>query len=147
MKILVLSDSHGMTDMIEEIFLLEQPDAALHLGDYASDLDELKKSRPGGEMYAVRGNCDWRAAAPGRLIKELDGLKLLMVHGHMQQVKTGLERLYFTALEAGADAALFGHTHLPFLQSENGLTLLNPGAAMDGCYALIEDGRFSLKRL
>ena len=45
----------------------------------------------------------------------------------------------------GADIALFGHTHRPFLEEDGGVWYMNPGAARDGRYGVIEmkDGAFT----
>ena len=52
----------------------------------------------------------------------------MLVHGHRQGVKEDLERLYFTALEAGADLVLFGHTHRALHEQEGKVEFLNPGS-------------------
>ncbi|MBP5166139.1 MAG: metallophosphoesterase [Oscillospiraceae bacterium] len=147
MKILIMSDSHGMTEKAEEIILTEKPDLLLHLGDYTRDLDILTERHPELEAHSVKGNCDLRGGTPELLMLRADGMELLLTHGHRQGVKDGLQRLYYTALEKGDDTVLFGHTHAPFLQVRDGLTLLNPGAAADGRYAVIEDGRAELRRI
>ena len=147
MKILVMSDSHGRTEKAEEIILTENPDMLLYLGDCTRDIDMAAEGHPRLEIYSVRGNCDLRSGAPELLTLKADGMTLLLTHGHRQGVKDGLQRLYYTALEKGADTVLFGHTHAPFLQVRDGLTLLNPGAAEDGRYAVIHDGKAELRRL
>ena len=147
MKILILSDSHGMTEKAEKMIMTEKPDMLLHLGDRTRDFDALTEKRPGLEAYAVKGNCDPGSDAPELLMLTADGMKLLMTHGHRQGVKEDLQRLYYTALERGADTVLFGHTHAPFMRVRDGLTLLNPGAAADGRYAVIENGKAELRRI
>ena len=47
---------------------------------------------------------------------------------HRQGVKEDLERLYFTALEAGADLVLFGHTHRSLHEREGKVEFFNPGS-------------------
>jgi putative phosphoesterase len=51
-----------------------------------------------------------------------------------------------------ADVIFVGHTHIPFIRSFNGQTLVNPGSLgqpktgkPDACYAVWEDGRVSLR--
>ena len=147
MKILIMSDSHGMTEKAEDIISAEKPDMLLHLGDHTRDFDLLTQRHPELEGYAVKGNCDLRSDAPELLTLRADGMKLIMTHGHRQGVKEGLQRLYYTALERGADTALFGHTHAALLLERDGVTLLNPGAAADGRYAVIENGKAELRRI
>ena len=146
MNILVFSDSHGDVEAMAELTARWRPDHLLHLGDHFSDMVKLHLRFPEIPMQGVRGNCD-APGSPERLRLTLGGVTMLLVHGHRQGVKEDLERLYFTALESEAELVLFGHTHAPFLQVRDGLTLLNPGAAADGRYAVIEDGRAELRRI
>ena len=51
-----------------------------------------------------------------------------------------------------ADVILVGHTHIPFIRSFNGQTVVNPGSLgqpktgkPDACYAVWEDGQVSLR--
>jgi putative phosphoesterase len=51
-----------------------------------------------------------------------------------------------------ADVILVGHTHIPFIRSFNGRTVVNPGSLgqpktgkPDACYAVWEDGQVSLR--
>jgi hypothetical protein len=43
-------------------------------------------------------------------------------------VKEDLERLYFTALESGAELVLFGHTHRALHEREGKVEFFNPGS-------------------
>ena len=52
-----------------------------------------------------------------------------IVHGHQFDVKYTYEALARCAAARGADAALFGHTHLPDLVQIGGVTLFTPGSA------------------
>jgi putative phosphoesterase len=53
-----------------------------------------------------------------------------MTHGDIYRVKNGLEALVRKALAEKATVALFGHTHTPLVQSEEGVLLVNPGTLM-----------------
>ena len=50
----------------------------------------------------------------------------------------GYMRLCYSALEAEADIALFGHTHMKCKNNYEGLELLNPGAATLGYYGVVQ---------
>ena len=139
MNVLVLSDSHGDVDTMAKLVEAHRPDRVLHLGDHFSDLTKLHLRFPEIPMEGVRGNCD-RPGSPERLRLTLEGVRILMVHGHSQGVKEDLERLYLTALESGADLALFGHTHLPLRTRKGNVGFLNPGSVGRGLpptYALL----------
>ena len=131
MRVLVLSDSHSslrfMWDMIRRLC----PDAIIHLGDHYSDAQSIAEENPDTAVLAVPGNCDMFRAygAPEVLCTELFGARLYMTHGHRHGVKQTLVRLIRDAREAGAQAALFGHTHSPVIAQEDGLWIINPGAS------------------
>ena len=142
MKIGIISDSHGDIANIERAaLLLNSADLILHLGDHASDAREMKKYTD-VPVIAVRGNCDGYGSEPAEIVTSFGGARMLICHGHLLGVKYGLDRLYFRAREANASIALYGHTHHAQADTESGVLLLNPGALMNGRYAMltIEDG-------
>ena len=68
------------------------------------------------------------------------GVKLYMTHGHLHKVKLTQSMLLADARAAGAQAALYGHTHCAECRQEpDGLWVLNPGAGgYGGSVGLIE---------
>jgi len=130
MDILVFSDSHGDVAVMERIVASRRPDRVLHLGDHHADLERLHDRFPEIPMQGVRGNCD--TSGPDSLRLELGPRRLLLVHGHRQGVKEGLERLYFTAVESRIDLVLFGHTHRPLREREGNVEFFNPGSVGRG---------------
>ena len=138
-RVLVLSDSHGFSP--DGILMRAEADgkidAVIHLGDGYHDLDPYRSELP--EIVQVAGNCDFcfSAQADAALVTELYGVRLLLTHGHTLHVRAGTDALVSRALDEGARAALFGHTHTPLMREENGVLLLNPGAAMQGKYAML----------
>ena len=152
-RLLAVSDSHGDAAALERIIAASAkkygvPDAVLHCGDGARDLDRVEDSlralNPGILLYAVRGNCDGGGCAdiPSERVAEFDGTRLFMAHGHRHAVKSTIFVLDDAAREAGCAIALFGHTHVPFMHMASVL-LLNPGCARMGQYLSLElrDGR------
>ena len=143
MKILVLSDSHSGLSFMRRCIQTVKPDAMVHLGDYFEDGTDMAEEFPQIPMHQVPGNCDrYRMIAyhPEQLCYPVGGVKLFMTHGHNQKVKMTLALLKKEAREAGAAAALFGHTHSPYCCQEDGLWLLNPGScsSFGGSAGLIE---------
>lgn len=143
MKILVLSDSHGELAYMQLACEKEKPDWIIHLGDFVSDADALRQACPGPRLLRVAGNCDAYRAEPNIstcLITPVGGLNLYITHGHKLNVKLTLLRLRLAAREAGADIALFGHTHNAYCQVSDGLWMLNPGTCQNsrGSYGVIE---------
>ncbi|MBQ2999526.1 MAG: metallophosphoesterase family protein [Clostridia bacterium] len=109
-KFVIFSDVHGRADRVREL-VSRHRDAStfLFLGDGLRDLDGLDFS-----PVAVCGNCDlFSTDTPEELFLDLGGKKILLMHGHRLSVKSGLDRALAYASARGADALLFGHTHLP----------------------------------
>ena len=132
MRIAVFSDSHGDLRQMRRVTAAQKPDTVFHLGDYTADAEALHDLFPEIPLYSVAGNNDYRAAVPLTLTLEMEGVKLILTHGHTFGVHAGCERLLHYALEQNARAALFGHTHSAFCEEREGVWLLNPGRAADG---------------
>lgn len=144
MKILVLSDSHGRVDRLSRaVELNRDADAIIHLGDGLRDLKYV--DLPDVPIYKVRGNGEDFGAflgsdVPRELFTEIGGVKILMMHGHIYSVKSGIDRAACYAMEKGADLLLFGHTHgaleryipegsdLGFGKAERSIYAFNPGS-------------------
>ena len=128
MKLLVLSDSHGAVDAMRLAVEREKPDGVLFLGDCLRDAELLQESSASLKIETVPGNCDWGSLdEPERLI-ELDGVRILMMHGHTRGVKYDGTRAYYAAKEMGADVLLYGHTHQPLVDYDGTLYIMNPGS-------------------
>ncbi len=127
-KILILSDSHGDLWRIKRILDIEQDfDAVFHLGDLVRDAGFIAKTirKP---VYYVKGNCDGVAKGDYEKTLTIEDVTMTLLHGHRYEVKSSPLTLYLLAKEKGVNIVFFGHTHEPFLQEEDGITLCNPGA-------------------
>ena len=130
MKILVISDTHGNWPLaLRAWHLAMQPDAVIHLGDGGSDAEMLSHILGTG-IIRVSGNCDNGYTEPRELMLEFEGKRLLLTHGDMYGVKSGLTRLEQRGREVGADILLFGHTHHATIITLSGILLVNPGTLM-----------------
>lgn len=142
MRVGVISDSHGYTGRLSTLLMMmeaEGPlDAIIHLGDGYHDLSDLGVPLP--PLYQVAGNCDF-FRSDTRMTVELSGARLLLTHGHYQNVKQNRDQLFAAALDEKVHAALYGHTHIQKMEWRNGLLLLNPGSVMNGCYAILHINR------
>lgn len=145
-RALILSDIHGETTtlrwLLEEVWKQVGPiDAYICLGDGVRDFESaesfIRSRDPNATMYAVKGNNDFARDVPDRLTIHLGGLKIFLTHGHMQRVKSTMDYLISAAREAGADIALYGHTHCADVEYTTPW-LINPGAARDDSCALLE---------
>lgn len=128
MKVLVMSDTHGLYDNLDQVLEKECPcDLIIHLGDI-EDADTYIESVAGCPVEAVRGNNDYFSKLPDEKILVLNNLKILITHGHYYYVDAGMEQLMKEAKGRGVDIVMFGHTHRPVIRSKGELTALNPGS-------------------
>lgn len=126
--ILILSDTHGVKiKMMAAVHRFANADMIVHLGDYSRDADYIR-SLTDKPVYSVRGNCDLSVTDEAEQMLCVDGVKILMVHGHKQGVKSSLLPLGLYAQEKEADVALFGHTHISTQQFYHNVRLYNPGS-------------------
>jgi putative phosphoesterase len=108
------------------------PDAILHGGDIGelAVLEGLGEIAP---VYAVRGNIDTRAAGvPDVLTLEITRddrvvLRILLIHIAVAGPRIRAE-VARRARAAGASLIVCGHSHVPFIGGERGLTVFNPGS-------------------
>jgi putative phosphoesterase len=107
---------------------LKRADLVLHAGDLieASLLDELALYGP---VRAVKGNVDLPGVdLPETLEFDFGGARIAMIHdsGRKEGRRRRLARRF-----PDARVIVFGHSHVPFLEDEDGLLLLNPGSPTD----------------
>lgn len=117
MKIIVVSDSHRNTDVLEQIVHSTNADMYLHAGDSALPETLI---RP---FLSVRGNCDAYPYEISRTV-ELDGLRLYITHGHLFSKK----RIIKTAKTYNCQIAIYGHTHIAEIEKIDDIYLINPGS-------------------
>jgi len=130
-RLLVFSDTHGDSEALAAVleWAKNQPvDAAVFLGDGVSDVVR-SPWRPGG-LKIIRGNSDFDESIrpPDAALLDFAGRRFFLCHGHRYSLGGGFDTLVAAARSHNADAALFGHTHVPFCQTLGGLLLLNPGS-------------------
>lgn len=131
MRILVISDTHGVCDRVYEVYrrLTKQNpiDYIVHCGDYCKDADEIRM-RLGVPVASVRGNCDGGFEENDFSILETEVGNFLITHGHLENVGFSMQNLYYKACENGCIGALFGHTHRAVYTQAGEIYLMNPGS-------------------
>ncbi len=129
MRIVIISDSHRRTGVIDKI-LTAQKDAryVFFLGDNAADIEDFEYLYPDKTFFCVSGNCDFGSMLPSVGVEIINGVKILYTHGHTFGVKYGTQRLLEAALQNGCSLALYGHTHISKIVYEDGLYIVNPGS-------------------
>ncbi len=132
LRILIMSDSHGRNENVELAIAQVREEIGefqmlIHLGD-VGDARELE-SLAGVPCYIVRGNTDYDANLLNANVIEAGGHRIFATHGHLYQVDMRLDLLRFAALENDCDIAMYGHTHVPYLEEDpDDVTILNPGS-------------------
>lgn len=124
----MISDTHGRIDKAVEIYrTLRDIDLIVHLGDHWNDAQKIR-NHLNVPLIGVKGNMDGSFAKDGYHILETGFGRIFLAHGHMENVKSGLENIIYKAESLQCKAAFFGHTHVPLFMEAEGLYLLNPGS-------------------
>lgn len=126
MKILVFSDSHGKTTLMHQIIQKDTWDMILHLGDCFDDFLEIKSCYD-IPMHGVIGNVDYLYEGPVQELLIIEGIRIFITHGHRYRVKHHLLDFRKKIEEERADIALYGHTHIPHVESGK-MIIMNPGS-------------------
>ena len=118
----VISDTHGLVRP-EAVAALRGSDIIIHAGDVGNPamIDQLRGIAP---TFAVRGNIDkgkWAAGLPMTELVEVGELRFFVLHE--------ISQLDFDPVAAGIAAVVFGHSHLPSIETRHGVLFLNPGSA------------------
>lgn len=130
MRIGIVSDSHGDVHVFNG--MLDVPGAAeaelwLHAGDFAPDADDLELLS-GRRVVRVLGNCDlFVDGVYDETVVEVAGHRIFLTHGHLFNVRFDTAMLAEAARTAGADIAVYGHTHIALVEHGD-VTVLNPGS-------------------
>lgn len=103
-------------------------DLVIHAGDFSesSVLEQIKQLNP--RVSAVRGNVDsaeLRALLPERVQLQADGIRIGIIHdAGPANGRLGRMRREFPDCEA----VVFGHSHQPLHEAEDGFQIFNPGS-------------------
>ena len=129
MKILIVSDTHGREQNLEEALKRTgHIDQLIHLGDVEGGEDRIRKLCPDAPVAMIAGNNDYFCDLPSERMFTLGPYRIWMTHGHGYFVYSGTLYLKKEARKKGADIVMYGHTHKPCIEQEEGLTVLNPGS-------------------
>lgn len=125
-RIAVVADSHNLFSRLPlAVEKLGKVDMLFHLGDYAIDAERISDALGGVPFFAVKGNNDVGSVYPEKRIELAEDAWIMLVHGDRFY---NLYQLIHTARENRCGAVLFGHTHVPLLQADGELLIVNPGS-------------------
>ena len=132
-RLAIVADTHSAPHpRTAELLAAIAPDAIVHAGDIGdlSVLDDLAKIAP---VYAVRGNIDTHARdLPDVLLLDIDApgaasFRILLTHIAVYGPKLRAEIAKLAKAEK-ARMVVCGHSHVPFIGVDQGLTVFNPGS-------------------
>ena len=121
-KIGIIFDTHGLLRPEAER-RLAGVDHIIHGGDIGRPeiIDALRRIAP---VTAIRGNVDigdWAVAYPETKIVRLAGRSIYILHD--------LKTLQVDPIARGIDVVISGHSHVPKIETADGVLYLNPGSA------------------
>ena len=123
MKIVVVSDSHGFNERLEEVLRLEpDADCYLHCGDIECSINEYP-------MYqTVQGNNDFYSDFPQQIIVPVQSHNIIAMHGNQFSYVNRINRMAAYAKKEHCDIFCYGRTHVAAIDHVDGVLLLNPGS-------------------
>jgi putative phosphoesterase len=121
-KIGIISDTHGLLRPIAER-RLAGVDHIVHAGDIGRP-DIIDALRRIARVTAIRGNVDtgdWAVAYADTELVRLAERSIYVLHD--------LKTLQINPVERGIDVVISGHSHVPKVDTVDGVLYLNPGSA------------------
>ena len=136
-KLLVISDTHGNIPALKAVLNWAKArippngtiSTAVFLGDGVTDLRPVIAATGFScDWELVKGNNDRGFSIPETAVFDFGGHRFFICHGHRYSLYNGYHALAAAARNTKADAALFGHLHVPVIKQEKDLLLVNPGS-------------------
>ena len=122
-KIILVSDNHGQTAGLQYLRDTYKGNYSfIHCGDA-----ELPDYLLDGFLI-VQGNNDMYQQFPMNRIITLGDHRIYVCHGHRDMFYGQFDMLADRCKELGCDIGFFGHSHVPFDKTVDGVRLLNPGS-------------------
>ncbi len=149
-RVVLVSDNHFNRRVLDYILTKESTaDLYLHCGDSEFTMKELLP------FASVKGNNDYDGSLPRQRFVEIEGHRILVIHGDPFVSYFNDKGLIAKAQKEHADVVFFGHTHRFSDYTKEGIRFINPGSCnfnRDGSppsYAIVtfEDEKISVERI
>lgn len=128
MKALIVSDTHGKHGSLDRALKeAGRVDVFIHLGDVEGGetyIDAVVDC----EKHIVKGNNDFFSDLPREEEFMLGAKRVFISHGHNYYVSLDPEMIKEEGRARNADIVMYGHTHKPYLDVDEDITVLNPGS-------------------
>ena len=156
-RLAIISDTHmprgGRSLPADCVTRLRAADAIVHAGDIVTPAVLRELQALGPPVHAVHGNVDaaeLRATLPATRLLHTGGSTIAVVHdagptsGRLRRMRRRFPE---------ADAVVFGHSHVPLLEHEDGFQIFNPGSPTERrrapahtmALATVSDGRLEFE--
>ena len=119
----IISDTHGhLPQSVSKVF--KRTDLIIHAGDIGDPeiIDALEKIAP---TRAVRGNMD-----RGHWTRNLRQTDTITINRHRLVAIHDVSNLDLNAQSDSYHVVIYGHTHRPQVEKQEGVLYLNPGSAV-----------------
>ena len=128
MKILIVSDTHRHNENFLRALEKTGPiDMLIHCGDIEGS-EYLIANSAGCPVQMVMGNNDFFSDLPREKEFQIGKYKVWLTHGHTYYVSMGDENIKREARERGVGIVMFGHSHRPIVDIDDGIIAVNPGS-------------------
>lgn len=128
MKVLIVSDTHRQNhNLMKVLEKVGKIDLLIHLGD-AEGSEEYIALNANCPVEMIAGNNDFFSNLDREKEIQIGSYKVLLTHGHYYYVSVGIEDIKKEAKGRGMDIVMFGHTHRPVIDIDEGITAINPGS-------------------
>lgn len=127
MKVLVIADTHGDPRLKECLPLAMACDLVIHLGDRFEDAQRLAQVCP-IPVVQVTGSEDFPFSLIHEKMIALDRYDVLLTHGHLYHVQSGLSLLLARARALAVQLVLYGLLHRKRYEILEGIHFFCPGS-------------------
>ena len=128
MKILIVSDTHRQNGNYLTVVKKHAPlDMVIHCGDVEGSEFTICEAA-GCPVEMVMGNNDFFSSLPREREFSLGKNKVWLTHGHNYYVSMGNETIKAEAKAKDVDIVMYGHSHKPVIDYDNGVIAINPGS-------------------
>ena len=128
MKILIVSDTHRKNDNYLEVVKRCAPiDMVIHCGDIEGS-EFIIEQAVDCPVEMVMGNNDFFSELPREKEFMLGKYKVWLTHGHTYYVSMENKTIKKEAALKGADIVMYGHSHRPVVDYDEGVIAVNPGS-------------------
>lgn len=128
MKVLIVSDTHRQNNNYLKVVEACKPlDMVIHCGDVEGS-EYVILQAAGCPVEMVMGNNDFFSDLPREKEFYLGKYHVWLTHGHNYYVSMDNQTIKQEARARGMDIVMYGHSHRPVVDYDEGVIAVNPGS-------------------